>query len=68
MHRKVNPPSDQHCVQHDAQAPHVRGPARVPRVALEDLRTDVGGAAVLVGQEIVGLVLQDHSVFERLQF
>ena len=52
-----NVPSDQHCVEHHTEAPHVRRPPGVLGVGPEDLRGHVGGAAVLVGQEVIGVVL-----------
>ena len=60
-------PSDEHGVEHDAEPPHVGRPARVHRVAPQDLGADVGRAAVLVRQRVVRLVLQHHRVFQRLQ-
>lgn len=49
--------SDQHSVEHHTEAPHVRRPPGVLGVGPEDLRGHVGGAAVLVGQEVIGVVL-----------
>lgn len=40
----------QHGVQHDTQAPHIGGLARVAAAGVQDLGADVGWAAVLVGQ------------------
>lgn len=45
-------PADEHGVEHDAEAPHVGGATRV-RGRREDLRRDVGGAAVLVLQPVL---------------
>jgi len=60
-------PSDQHGVEHDPEAPHVGGAARVLTVGLQDLRRHVGGAAVLVRQQVVSVVLQHHGVLQGLQ-
>ena len=57
-------PSNQHGVQHHAEAPHVRRPARVLRVGPQDLRGHVGGAAVLVRQQVIRIVLQHNRVLE----
>ena len=59
-------PSHHHGVEHDPQTPHVRGPPGVAGVAPQDLGADVGGTPVLVGEEVVGLVLEDDGVFKRL--
>ena len=61
-------PSDEHGVEHDAEPPHVGRPARVHRVAPQDLGADVGRAPVLVWQKVVFHIFQHHSVFQRLQF
>ena len=57
-------PSNQHGVQHHAEAPHVRRPARVLRVGPQDLRGHVGGAAVLVRQQVIRVILQHNRVLE----
>jgi len=60
-------PSNQHSVEHHSQSPHVRGSARVLGVGPEDLGGHVGWAAVLVGEEVVTVLLQDNGVLQRLQ-
>ena len=58
----------QHGVEHHPEAPDVGGPARVaPPAGAEDLGGDVGGAAVLVGHQVVGLLRQDHRVLKPVQ-
>ena len=60
-------PSDQHGVEHHAEAPHVRRPARVLRVGPEDLGGNIGGAAVLVRQQVIRVILQHNRVLEWLK-
>lgn len=62
-------PSDQHGVQGHAQAPDVGGAARVgPAPVGQQLRADVGGAAVSVRQRVVAMVAaQDNAVVEAEQ-
>ena len=60
----VHTPSDQHGVEHDAEAPHVRRPARVLRVGPEDLGGNIGWAAVLVRQQVIRVILQHNRVLE----
>lgn len=55
-------PADQHSVKDDSKTPHVGGPARVPRMTPQDLRTDVGRTAALIRQSVVVLVIQQHGV------
>ena len=63
----VRLPSHQHGVQHDAEAPHVGRPARVLGVGPQDLGAHVGRAAVLVREQVVLNIVQDHGVLQRLQ-
>lgn len=64
---KRHSPSDQHGVQDDAQRPHVRRFARVRRVDAQYFGRHVRRTAALVLQQILGRVLQDDGVFERLE-
>ena len=61
-------PSNKHRVEHHPQTPHVGRPARVLSVGPQDLRGDIGGAPVLVREKVIGVVLKNDGVFQRLQF
>ena len=54
-------PPREHRVEDDAQRPAVGDHARVG-VAVEDLRADVGGAAVLVRQSVIAVLAEGRSL------
>lgn len=60
----VHTPSDQHGVEHHAEPPHVRLSARVLGVGPQDLGGNIGGAAVLVRQQVIRVILQHNRVLE----